>query len=147
MLPNIKNDLLHLLNILESCEKIILYSKDYNTAENFFNANEQLNYNATLTLLSNIGEIINKISNELKNKQTGIEWQKIKSFRNKIAHDYPGLDIFIVYKVIKEDILVLKNAIIKILKDGLKAKLFDIDEYKISKESKFYKNINFNKIV
>jgi len=147
MLPDIKNDLLHLLNILESCEKIILYSNNYKTVEEFFYANEQLNYNACLTLLSNIGEIINKISNELKEKYKTIEWQKIKDFRNKIAHDYPGLDIYIVYKIIKEDIIILKNKIIEIMKEGLKKEIFDINEYNISKESSFYKNIRFEEIL
>jgi uncharacterized protein with HEPN domain len=147
MLPDIKNDLLHLLNILESCEKIILYSNNYKTVEEFFYANEQLNYNACLTLLSNICEIINKISNELKEKYKTIEWQKIKDFRNKIAHDYPGLDIYIVYKIIKEDIIILKNKIIEIMKEGLKKEIFDINEYNISKESSFYKNIRFEEIL
>ncbi len=50
MLAEIKNDLLYLLNLLESIEKIHIYSKKGETAEDFFYANDQLNFNATLTL-------------------------------------------------------------------------------------------------
>ena len=40
MLSEIKNDLLYLLNILESCEKVLLYTKEYNNAEELYNSNE-----------------------------------------------------------------------------------------------------------
>jgi uncharacterized protein with HEPN domain len=50
MLPQIKNDLLYLLNILESIEKINLYIGDIDNAEDFYYANDQLNFNATLNL-------------------------------------------------------------------------------------------------
>jgi len=52
MLQDIKNDLLYLLSIIESVEKIELYAKEYEDAETFYFANEQQNYNATLTLLT-----------------------------------------------------------------------------------------------
>lgn len=146
MLPEIKNDLLHLLNILESCEKVLLYTKEYNNAEELYNSKEQINYNASLTLLSNIGEAILKISNKLKEIYKEIEWQKIKNFRNRVVHDYEGLDIFIVYKIVKEQIPKLKKEIKKIIRNGLKLEYFDIQEYKISKESKYYKHIDFDEI-
>lgn len=66
MLPSIRNDLMYLLNILESIEKILIYSKDCSDAETFYELNDQLNFNATLNLFANIGENVNKISKELK---------------------------------------------------------------------------------
>ena len=63
---SIKNDLMYLLNILECIEKIILYSADCSDAEAFYENNEQMNFNATLNLLANMGENIGKISYELE---------------------------------------------------------------------------------
>ena len=57
-----------------------------------------------MTLLSNIGEAILKISNKFKEIYKEIEWRKIKDIRNRIVHDYEGLDVFIVYKIVKEQI-------------------------------------------
>lgn len=68
MLPGIKNDLMYLLNILESIEKINLYTSDCSDAETFYYQNEQMNFNSVLNLMANIGENIGKISNELKQK-------------------------------------------------------------------------------
>lgn len=47
MLPNIKNDMMYLLNILESIKKIEIYSKKFSDAEEFFEENNQLNFNLT----------------------------------------------------------------------------------------------------
>jgi len=115
MLAEIKNDLLYLLNILESIEKIHIYSEKTGTAEDFFYANDQLNFNATLNLFANIGENAGKISSELKNKNPGLHWQDIKDFRNKIVHDYMGIDIFVVFKIIKNELNTLKERIFCII--------------------------------
>jgi uncharacterized protein with HEPN domain len=101
MQPNIKNDLLYLLGILESIGKINLYTTPFLTADEFYFSNHQLNFNASLNLMANIGELCTKISVELKKKYSYIEWQKAKYFRNRIVHDYAGLDIYIVFKIIK----------------------------------------------
>lgn len=87
MLKNIKNDLFHSLNILESLGKIKVYSKEAKTAEEFFYLNEQLNFNASLNLLANIGETTSKLSAKLRGKYPQVEWKEMKNFRNRIAHD------------------------------------------------------------
>jgi len=83
MLPSIKNDLMYLLNILESIEKTLLYLKDCSSAEVFYELNDQLNFNASLNLLANIGENVNKISEELKQIYIDIEWNKIKGVQEQ----------------------------------------------------------------
>jgi len=81
MLRNIRNDLLYCLSISESVGKIKLYSGNCQRAESFYNLNEQLNFNASLNLLANIGDRVSKFSDELRNKYQQIDWQKIRSFR------------------------------------------------------------------
>jgi uncharacterized protein with HEPN domain len=147
MLPNEKNDLLYLLNILEYIEKIWKYTENANNAEELFELNEQMNLNASLTLLANIGENVLKTTDELKNEYPNIEWQIIKNFRNRIVHDYVGIDLAIVYEIITNDLKALKSEIIKIIKEKLKQNIFDVNEIKIGKESKYYNHINFKEIL
>jgi uncharacterized protein with HEPN domain len=148
MLPNDEqNDLLYLLNILEYIGKIKRYTEKAKDAESLYELNEQLNLNASLTLLSNIGENASKLSDVLKEEYSNIEWRKIKDFRNRIVHDYIGIDLVIIYRIIKNDLTKLKTKIEKIIKTKIENKVFDIEELKISKESKYYKNINFKKIM
>ena len=136
-----------MLNILEYIGKIWKYTEKTNDAEELFELNEQMNLNASLTLLANIGENVSKTTDELKNEYPNIEWQKIKKFRNRIVHDYIGIDLAIVYEIITNDLKALKPEIVKIIKEKMKRKIFDVDEIKISKESKYYDHIDFKEIL
>jgi len=147
MLLNEKNDLLYLLNILEYIEKIWKYTEKTNDAEELFELNEQMNLNASLTLLANIGENVSKTTDKLKNEYPNVEWQRIKNFRNRIIHDYVGIDLAIVYEIITNDLKALKPEIVKIIKDKMKQKIFDIEEIKVGKESKYYNHIDFKEIL
>jgi len=146
MQPNIKNDLLYLLGILESIGKIERYTLPCVTADDFYFLNNQLNFNASLNLLANIGELSTKISAELKNKYPHIEWQKLKYFRNRIVHDYAGLDIYIVFKIIGMELPILKEEIEKIISKELSLSTFDIEEVRVAQNSIFYSHINFDKL-
>ncbi|MDR3337699.1 MAG: DUF86 domain-containing protein [Treponema sp.] len=50
--------------------------------------------------MANIGENVLKLSTALKQEYLNIEWQQIKDFRNRIVHDYVGIDLAIVYEII-----------------------------------------------
>jgi uncharacterized protein with HEPN domain len=143
MLPNEKNDLLYLLNILEYIGKIWKYTEKTNDAEELFELNDQMNLNASLTLLANIGENVSKLTENIKQEYSNIKWQQIKDFRNRIVHDYVGIDLAVVYEIISNDLKTLKLEIEKIVKEKIKQKIFDIKELKISKNSKYYRNIGF----
>jgi uncharacterized protein with HEPN domain len=119
MLPNKKNDLLYLINILEYIGKIWKYTEETNSAEELFEMNDQLNLNASLTLLANIGENVSKISQNLKRKYSSKEWKEIKEFRNRIVPDYVGIDLAIVYEIITNDLKTLKTDIENIMNENL----------------------------
>lgn len=143
MLQNIKNDLMYLLNILESLEKIILYSKECNNAEEFYEMNDQLNFNASLNLLTNIGENIGKISEELKQIYSTIEWKQIKGFRNRVVHDYINIDTLMVFNIIRNNLTLLKDCLTDIIVKELEKGNFDIEEYNEAKISFYYRHIDF----
>ncbi|GHV54612.1 hypothetical protein AGMMS49579_15520 [Spirochaetia bacterium] len=147
MSPNKRNDLLYLMNILEYIGKVWKYTEETKDAEELYELNEQLNLNASLTLLANIGENVSKISDTLKREYPDIEWQQIKDFRNRIVHDYTGIDLVIVFEIITKDLKLLKPKFENIIRKNIENKIFDIEEIKISKESKYYKNIDFEEII
>ena len=147
MSPNEKNDLLYLLNILEYIGKIWKYTENVKDAEEFYNLNEQMNLNASLTLLANIGENVAKITEKTKQNYQNIEWKLIKNFRNRIVHDYAGIDFAIVYEIITNDLNELKPKIEIIIKEKLEQNVFDIEELNICKESLYYKNIDFENLI
>jgi uncharacterized protein with HEPN domain len=147
MLPNETNDLMYLLNILESIEKIKQYTAYIYDVDTFYEYNEQLNLNASFNLLANIGEDVSRISIGLKEKYPDVEWQQIKDFRNTIVHNYMGIDIIVTFNIIKQDIEVLRQQISEIVRERIQTNVFDIEEINLCRQSKYYKHVNFTEIV
>ncbi|MBS4067687.1 HepT-like ribonuclease domain-containing protein [Sulfurimonas sp. RIFOXYB12_FULL_35_9] len=58
-----------------------------------------------------IGEIISRLDEKFKTSHSEIPWQKIKDFRNIIAHDYFGIDVDEIWDIINNKLLPLKNDI------------------------------------
>ncbi len=143
MLPGIKNDLMYLLNILECIEKIVLYSADCSDAEAFYKKNEQMNFNATLNLLANIGENVGKISDDLKQIYSDVDWVPIKGLRNRVVHDYINIDTFMVFDIIKNDLDPFKTKLMGIVQIELSKGNFDSEEFEVAKQSLYYRHIRF----
>lgn len=72
---------------------------------------------ATVLSLIIIGEETNKVSKELKLKYTDVPWKLISGIRNKMVHNYDGIDTAIVWRTITDDIPQLKIQIEKILSE------------------------------
>jgi uncharacterized protein with HEPN domain len=68
-----------------------------------------------------IGEAANRINPDFKMKNPEIRWNRIRGFRNRIVHDYFGIDYEIVWSIIENDLndLIdrLKNLIESLKKD------------------------------
>lgn len=128
-----------ILTSLESIEKLKIYTKDVSSAEELLEKDDQLIYNACLTLLMTIGEEVNKIDTELKEEYPSIPWHNIKGMRNRIAHDYRGMDPTIPFSVIKQYLDPLKSSFISMIDkiDYPKSKL------SIILKSRFYRHIRY----
>jgi len=99
--------------LIESIEKIELYSQDFNDADEFYH--DQKSFDATMMQFVVIGEIISRLDEKFKITHSEIPWQKIKDFRNIIAHDYFGIDADEIWDIINNKILPLKNDIYGLL--------------------------------
>jgi len=108
----LSKDKLALQGILESIVKIALYTKSVSTVEDL--RNNELVFDACLINLVNIGEMVNRLSDEFIEEHSAIEWHKIKALRNIIAHDYFGIDYDEIWSVINLHLPLLKQFIDKL---------------------------------
>ncbi|AFV98229.1 MULTISPECIES: HepT-like ribonuclease domain-containing protein [unclassified Sulfuricurvum] len=102
--------------LIESIEKIKLYSQDFDNADTFYH--DQKSFDASMMQFVVIGEIISRLDENFKTSHSEIPWQKIKDFRNIIAHDYFGIDADEIWDIINNKLLPLKNDIKKLLSNG-----------------------------
>jgi uncharacterized protein with HEPN domain len=88
-------------DILESGQKILQYTAGL-TLEQF--SADSKTVDAVIRNFEIIGEAANRLPEEFKETHPEIDWHKIRGFRNRIVHDYFGIDYSIVW-VIKETFL------------------------------------------
>jgi uncharacterized protein with HEPN domain len=134
-----KGFLIYVFTTLEAIEKIKIYSKEIHTPEVLLSLNDQMNFNAINRLLLTIGEEVKKIEVDLLNTQPQFQWHEIIGLRNRMAHDYRGIDPEIIFDIVKQELTPLKNALISMLM------LNPIDKDLVSKalDSPFYKNLEY----
>lgn len=108
------SDEVRLKHILDAIKNINSFTKGFD--EHLFLKNQMVQ-SAVERQLEIIGEAASKISDEIKDKYPGIEWYKIKAFRNVIAHEYFGLSKIQTWAVVSTDLPLLKKSIRKILKE------------------------------
>lgn len=106
---------LYLSDILDSCKAITEYVAAL-TFEEF--CNDRKTYSAVIREFEIIGEAVGKLPEELKQKRSDVEWQDIKDFRNLLIHEYFGVDLEIVWKVIQEDLPGLIDAAMEFIRDA-----------------------------
>jgi uncharacterized protein with HEPN domain len=98
-----------LLDLLESIKKIKLYSQEFNNADDFYH--DQKSFDASMMQFVVIGETISRLEETFKKSHPQIPWQKIKNFRNIIAHDYFGIDADEIWDIINNKLIPLESAL------------------------------------
>ena len=111
---SIKKDKANLLAIIDSIDKIQEYISGMVSPHEYYSSN--VVFDATLMNFIIIGEMTDRISTEMKAKYQEIDWQKVKDFRNLVAHDYLGIDAEEVWQIIQNHLPLLKKNVEHILK-------------------------------
>ena len=64
--------------------------------------------------LSQLGELVNKLSKEVRSAHSEVPWLAVKDTRNRIVHDYDGVQYRIIWDTLKNDIPILIEQLRKI---------------------------------
>lgn len=99
---------LYLQDIIASVEKIAGFIGTL-SFEDF--CNDEKTVDAVVRKLEIIGEASKNIPLEIKRNNPEIPWKGIIGMRNKINHEYFGVDLEILWKTVKEDLPILKKQI------------------------------------
>ena len=104
----VKDDLAYIEHILDCIRKIKEFTSGLSLKD--FSVNE-LVQDAVIRNIEIIGEASKKISSDTKQIYYEIPWKEIAGMRDKLIHDYLGVDVEVVWRTITEDIPTLENQI------------------------------------
>jgi uncharacterized protein with HEPN domain len=91
-----RDTLLLLEDMLQSARKIKTYIADLNY-DTFITDDKTID--AVVRNFEIIGEAANRIDEDFRLNNPEIEWNRIRGFRNRIVHDYFGIDYEIVWSI------------------------------------------------
>ncbi len=101
-----------LQHIFDEIEYLISKSKDLDKDK--FLQDETLT-RAFILRIEIIGEASKKVSHEIKEQYPNVEWKAMAGMRDRLIHDYFGVDYDIVWDVVQNKIPKLRQEILEIL--------------------------------
>ncbi len=106
-----RNEALYIKDILTAIKNIESYTKGIPFKKFSYN---QMIIDAVIRNLEIIGEAAKNLSIEIKSSRPNIPWEDIIGMRNKIAHEYFGVDTEIIWETVQESLPELKKAMKRI---------------------------------
>lgn len=103
-------------HILEAIDSIQEYSRHL-TYEDLIEKSMQskMKRDAIVREFEIIGEASNNLTLDMRQRETDIKWTVVVGMRNKIIHEYFGIDYEVVWGTIHEDLPKLKESVQKLL--------------------------------
>ena len=108
-----KDDLAYIDHILDCIRKIQRFSKGLDLKKF---SEDELVQDAIIRNIEVIGEASKKISADTKMTFNQIPWKEISGMRDKLIHDYLGVDTQVVWITIKKDIPELRRLLKEVKK-------------------------------
>jgi uncharacterized protein with HEPN domain len=104
----------YLNDIIDSIEDIWSFTKDMSYKD--LESDKKTLY-AVIRCLEIIGEAVKKIPKIVREKYPEVPWKEIGGMRNKLIHEYFGVDIETIWDTIHDDLSPLKKIIVRIITD------------------------------
>jgi uncharacterized protein with HEPN domain len=108
----VKDDRVYLAHILSSIQHIGEYSSA--GKETFFAT--PMIQDAVVRNLEIIGEAVKHLSEPLKDRNPGIAWRRVAGMRDKMIHEYFGVNLVLVWEVVEKDLPSLQASLESIMR-------------------------------
>lgn len=91
--------------------KIMNYCEGY-TYNQFYDDSKLVE--ACVFNLSQMGELVNKLDKSFRMNHPEVPWNNIYGLRNRIVHDYEGVNFALIWEIIQDDLPDLYESLKKI---------------------------------
>lgn len=101
-------------DILEAAEKVEQFVGEMTQAE--FGGDDKTKY-AVVRALEIIGEATKRVPEAVRREYPAVPWRSMAGMRDKLIHDYTGVNWEVVWETVEEDIPAVKRYVKQILGD------------------------------
>ena len=105
-----KNDVI-ISKMINYVEKILKYTDGMKYSE--FESKDMV-VEACVFNLSQLGELANKVDKDFQKIHNTIPCREVYGLRNRIVHDYEGVNLKLVWEIISDDLPELKQMLLEI---------------------------------
>lgn len=106
-----KDARVYLLHIRDALVKIVEFTTSGKEA--FFK--DPKTQDAVIRNLEIIGEAAKNIPDDFRNKHPEISWKAVAGMRDKLIHDYFGVNLNTVWEVVDRDVPALRERVVSLL--------------------------------
>lgn len=103
-------DILLIKKMIKYCDDIGTLMTKFDMDFERYKTDISFQYSCNMCIIQ-IGELANRVSEEIKGTGKNIPWRAIKGMRNLHAHDYENVDMEIVWNTLLEDIPMLRESL------------------------------------
>lgn len=99
-------DRVYIQHILDAIEKIERYVEGVSLTSL---TEDEMRVDAVVRELEIIGEASNNLTEDFRAAHQDVPWQQVRGMRNRIVHEYFGVDIAVVWQTTQDDLPKLKE--------------------------------------
>ena len=119
-MKKINNDLKSILKSITYINDIMSYIEGYSYES--YN-NDPKTIDASLMKLTQIGEMVGRITKKFQDIHNDINWREIKGLRNVVVHNYESVNEMIIWETITNNLPELKETYIILLNQYIVEKI------------------------
>ena len=108
----LRNDRRRLQHILDLSDRA---TREYQALGGNLLSDDDIRYDGFVRLIQTIGEACRKISQEVRDANPQVPWSDIIGLRNILVHDYDEIDEITVWRVLADELPILRQQAARIL--------------------------------